>query len=116
MEKWNIPCRYSALRVAYIDETEETKDGKSQKVYYSVLVKGGDKYDEVWTKHPCFMLFSELCFFPFLTEFSFYCLPVQYFFYAQPIKNYARYVVDTEIMIRIIQRNSENKLITLKIS
>ncbi|RDX85045.1 Callose synthase 7, partial [Mucuna pruriens] len=37
---------YSALRVAYIDETEETKDGKFQKVYYSVLVKGGDKYDE----------------------------------------------------------------------
>ena len=45
--KWNIPCRHSALRVAYIDETEETKDGKSQKVYFSVLVKGGDKYDEV---------------------------------------------------------------------
>lgn len=47
MVKRNIPCRHSALRVAYIDETEETKDGKSQKVYYSVLVKGGDKYDEV---------------------------------------------------------------------
>ncbi|KAI4306004.1 hypothetical protein L6164_029323 [Bauhinia variegata] len=35
-----------ALRVAYIDEQEETVNGKSQKVYYSVLVKGGDKYDE----------------------------------------------------------------------
>lgn len=45
MEKLNIPCRHSALRVAYIDETEDTKGGK--KVYYSVLVKGGDKYDEV---------------------------------------------------------------------
>ncbi|CAJ1964370.1 unnamed protein product [Sphenostylis stenocarpa] len=42
----NLMLMYSALRVAYIDETEETKDGKSQKVYYSVLVKGGDKYDE----------------------------------------------------------------------
>nr|XP_025626307.1 callose synthase 7 isoform X1 [Arachis hypogaea] len=36
----------SALRVAYIDEVEEAKEGKSQKVYYSVLVKGGEKYDE----------------------------------------------------------------------
>ncbi|KAH1154049.1 hypothetical protein AAZX31_18G102700 [Glycine max] len=42
----NLMLTHSALRVAYIDETEETKDGKSQKVYYSVLVKGGDKYDE----------------------------------------------------------------------
>lgn len=50
IEKLNVPCRHSSLRVAYIDETEETKEGKSQKVYYSVLVKGGDKYDEVWTK------------------------------------------------------------------
>ncbi|KAK7387020.1 hypothetical protein VNO78_27475 [Psophocarpus tetragonolobus] len=38
--------KHSALRVAYIDETEETENGKSQKVWYSVLVKGGDKYDE----------------------------------------------------------------------
>ncbi|KAL2322518.1 hypothetical protein Fmac_026897 [Flemingia macrophylla] len=37
---------HSSLRVAYIDEIEETKDGKSQKVYYSVLVKGREKYDE----------------------------------------------------------------------
>ncbi|KAK7333633.1 hypothetical protein VNO80_30409 [Phaseolus coccineus] len=42
----NLMFTNRALRVAYIDETEETKDGKSQKVYYSVLVKGGDKYDE----------------------------------------------------------------------
>ncbi|KAF7833505.1 callose synthase 7-like [Senna tora] len=42
----NLMLMYPALRVAYIDEKEETVDGKSQKVYYSVLVKGGDKYDE----------------------------------------------------------------------
>ncbi|TKY46783.1 Callose synthase 7 [Spatholobus suberectus] len=42
----NLMLTHSALRVAYIDETEETKEGKSQKFYYSVLVKGGDKYDE----------------------------------------------------------------------
>ena len=35
------------MRVAYIDEREETVNGKSQKLYYSVLVKGGDKLDEV---------------------------------------------------------------------
>ncbi|CAL5202065.1 unnamed protein product [Lathyrus oleraceus] len=40
----NLMVTHSALRVAYIDETEDTKGGK--KVYYSVLVKGGDKYDE----------------------------------------------------------------------
>ena len=57
MKKWNIPCRYPALRVAYIDEVEEAIGGKSQKVYYSVLVKGGDKYDEVWSNIPvlCFL-------------------------------------------------------------
>ncbi|KAK9150881.1 hypothetical protein Syun_009190 [Stephania yunnanensis] len=32
--------------VAYIDEREEMVAGNSEKVYYSVLVKGGDKYDE----------------------------------------------------------------------
>lgn len=63
MVKRNIPCRHSALRVAYIDETEETKDGKSQKVYYSVLVKGGDKYDEVRSKNSGLMFSCELCFF-----------------------------------------------------
>lgn len=35
------------MRVAYIDEAEETVSGKSEKVYYSVLVKGHDKLDEV---------------------------------------------------------------------
>ncbi|KAH7533719.1 hypothetical protein FEM48_Zijuj04G0161500 [Ziziphus jujuba var. spinosa] len=37
---------YPSLRVAYIDEREETVHGKSQKTYYSVLVKGGEKLDE----------------------------------------------------------------------
>ncbi|GLT26329.1 hypothetical protein SLA2020_014070 [Shorea laevis] len=37
---------YPSLRVAYIDEREETVNGGSQKSYYSVLVKGGDKLDE----------------------------------------------------------------------
>lgn len=37
--------RYPSLRVAYIDEREETVNGESQKSYYSVLVKGGDKFD-----------------------------------------------------------------------
>ncbi|XP_004499983.1 callose synthase 7 [Cicer arietinum] len=40
----NLMVTHSALRVAYIDEAEDTKGGK--KVYYSVLVKGGEKYDE----------------------------------------------------------------------
>ncbi|KAK2441448.1 callose synthase [Trifolium repens] len=40
----NLMVTHSALRVAYIDETEDTKGGK--KVYYSVLVKGGEKYDQ----------------------------------------------------------------------
>ncbi|KAI3881502.1 hypothetical protein MKX03_035580 [Papaver bracteatum] len=42
----NLMLMYPSLRVAYIDEREETVDGKSEKVYYSVLVKGGDKLDE----------------------------------------------------------------------
>ncbi|XP_057461875.1 callose synthase 7-like isoform X3 [Actinidia eriantha] len=42
----NLMIMYPSLRVAYIDETEETVKGKPQKVYYSVLVKGGDKLDE----------------------------------------------------------------------
>ncbi|KAJ7965070.1 Callose synthase-like protein [Quillaja saponaria] len=42
----HLMLTYPSLRVAYIDEGEETVNGKSQKVYYSVLVKGGDKYDE----------------------------------------------------------------------
>ncbi|KAM3317938.1 hypothetical protein ACQJBY_035582 [Aegilops geniculata] len=38
---------YPSLRVAYIDEVETlTRDGTVDKTYYSVLIKGGDKYDE----------------------------------------------------------------------
>ncbi|KAJ0816791.1 putative 1,3-beta-glucan synthase [Helianthus annuus] len=37
---------YPSLRVAYIDEREDTINGMSKKLYYSVLVKGGDKLDE----------------------------------------------------------------------
>ncbi|KAF8408945.1 hypothetical protein HHK36_005015 [Tetracentron sinense] len=44
----NLMLTYSSLRVAYIDEREESVNGKPQKIYYSVLVKGGDKLDEVW--------------------------------------------------------------------
>lgn len=43
--------RYPSLRVAYIDareETVETEDGKkTMKFYYSVLLKGSGKLDEV---------------------------------------------------------------------
>uniref|UniRef100_A0A2N9IBD1 1,3-beta-glucan synthase n=2 Tax=Fagus sylvatica TaxID=28930 RepID=A0A2N9IBD1_FAGSY len=42
----NLMLTYPSLRVAYIDEREETIKGKSQKLYYSVLVKGGEKLDE----------------------------------------------------------------------
>ncbi|VAH60968.1 unnamed protein product [Triticum turgidum subsp. durum] len=40
--------RYPSLRIAYIDEVEApTKNGTTEKTYYSVLVKGvGEKYDE----------------------------------------------------------------------
>lgn len=37
------------MRVAYIDQREETVNGRSKMVYYSVLVKGGYKLDEVLT-------------------------------------------------------------------
>lgn len=40
-------CSHPSLRIAYIDEREETVDKKPEKVYYSVLVKGGEKLDEV---------------------------------------------------------------------
>jgi len=40
--------RNPSLRVAYIDEVEApTGNGTTEKTYYSVLVKGGEKYDEV---------------------------------------------------------------------
>ncbi|XP_020230516.1 callose synthase 7 isoform X3 [Cajanus cajan] len=42
----SLMLTHSSLRVAYIDEIEDKKDGRPQKVYYSVLVKGRDKYDE----------------------------------------------------------------------
>ncbi|OMO74635.1 Glycosyl transferase, family 48 [Corchorus olitorius] len=42
----NLMLTYPSLRVAYIDEREETVNGRSQKVYYSVLLKGGEKLDE----------------------------------------------------------------------
>ncbi|KAK6785290.1 hypothetical protein RDI58_018745 [Solanum bulbocastanum] len=42
----NLMLTYPSLRVAYIDERDEAVNGKSEKVYYSVLVKGGDKLDE----------------------------------------------------------------------
>ncbi|KAK8652582.1 hypothetical protein V6N13_126610 [Hibiscus sabdariffa] len=42
----NLMLTYPSLRVAYIDETEEMVNGRSQKLYYSVLVKGSEKLDE----------------------------------------------------------------------
>ncbi|CAM8984762.1 unnamed protein product [Rhodiola kirilowii] len=37
---------YPSLRVAYIDKGEENVNGKSQKLYYSVLVKEQINLDE----------------------------------------------------------------------
>ncbi|XP_062105737.1 callose synthase 7-like [Humulus lupulus] len=37
---------HPSLRVAYIDTREDTVNGGTKKVYYSVLLKGGDKLDE----------------------------------------------------------------------
>ncbi|KAJ4808067.1 glucan synthase-like 3 [Rhynchospora pubera] len=37
---------HRSLRVAYIDERDEMVNERQEKVYYSVLVKGGDKWDE----------------------------------------------------------------------
>ncbi|XP_010241338.1 PREDICTED: putative callose synthase 6 [Nelumbo nucifera] len=39
----NLMQQYPSLRVAYIDEGEDTVNGKSEKVYYSVLLKGADE-------------------------------------------------------------------------
>ncbi|VAH60974.1 unnamed protein product [Triticum turgidum subsp. durum] len=54
----NLMIMYPSLRIAYIDEVEApTKNGTTEKTYYSVLVKGvGEKYDEVLAeyKHKCF--------------------------------------------------------------
>ncbi|XP_022741586.1 callose synthase 7-like isoform X3 [Durio zibethinus] len=41
----NLMLMHPSLRIAYIDEREETVNGESQTTYYSVLVKGGDKFD-----------------------------------------------------------------------
>ncbi|KAM3349450.1 hypothetical protein ACQJBY_022442 [Aegilops geniculata] len=45
----NLMIMYPSLRIAYIDEVEApTKNGTTEKTYYSVLVKGvGEKYDEI---------------------------------------------------------------------
>ncbi|CAI0555304.1 unnamed protein product [Linum tenue] len=42
----NLMVNNPSLRVAYIDEIEEQDSGKSQKVYYSVLVKAFDNLDQ----------------------------------------------------------------------
>ncbi|GMN30383.1 hypothetical protein TIFTF001_002769 [Ficus carica] len=42
----NLMVNNPSLRVAYIDEVEETEGGKVQKVYYSVLVKAVDNLDQ----------------------------------------------------------------------
>ncbi|KAG8094941.1 hypothetical protein GUJ93_ZPchr0012g21326 [Zizania palustris] len=43
----NLMLMFPSLRVAYIDEVEApTSNGTTEKTYYSVLVKGVDKYDQ----------------------------------------------------------------------
>ncbi|XP_043697795.1 callose synthase 5 [Telopea speciosissima] len=42
----NLMVNHPSLRVAYIDEVEESEGGKVQKVYYSVLVKAVDNRDQ----------------------------------------------------------------------
>ncbi|PPS17329.1 hypothetical protein GOBAR_AA03240 [Gossypium barbadense] len=41
----DLMLMHPSLRIAYIDEREETVNGESEKSFYSVLVKGGDKFD-----------------------------------------------------------------------
>ncbi|VFQ64399.1 unnamed protein product [Cuscuta campestris] len=44
----NLMSEYPSLRVAYIDEREETDDdGNTEKIYYSVLVKGQEGVDKL---------------------------------------------------------------------
>jgi hypothetical protein len=51
--------RNPSLRVAFIDEVEApTRNGTTEKTYYSVLVKGGEKYQEVLCWHNIEGLFS----------------------------------------------------------
>ncbi|KAL0306710.1 UNVERIFIED_CONTAM: putative callose synthase 6 [Sesamum radiatum] len=47
----NLMLTYPSLRVAYIDEREETVNGKAEKVYYSVLVKGGRSWMRYENNH-----------------------------------------------------------------
>ncbi|KAH6765351.1 callose synthase 5 [Perilla frutescens var. hirtella] len=42
----NLMVNNPSLRVAYIDEVEEREGGKSQRVYYSVLIKAVDNLDQ----------------------------------------------------------------------
>ncbi|KAJ3695664.1 hypothetical protein LUZ60_001041 [Juncus effusus] len=42
----SLMTAYPSLRIAYIDERDEVVNGMQEKVYYSVLVKGGEKWDE----------------------------------------------------------------------
>ncbi|KAL8510691.1 hypothetical protein ACS0TY_017495 [Phlomoides rotata] len=42
----NLMLAYPSLRVAYIDARDETVGKTTEKVYYSVLVKGADKLDQ----------------------------------------------------------------------
>ncbi|XP_031490403.1 callose synthase 7-like [Nymphaea colorata] len=42
----NLMLEHPSLRVAYVDERDETINGRTEKVYYSVLVKGYEKRDE----------------------------------------------------------------------
>ncbi|KAE9449846.1 hypothetical protein C3L33_18261, partial [Rhododendron williamsianum] len=42
----NLMVNNPSLRVAYIDEVEESEGGKTEKVYYSVLVKAVDNLDQ----------------------------------------------------------------------
>ncbi len=41
-----VPCSNPSLRVAYIDEVEERRKDKTEKVYYSVLVKAVNNLDQ----------------------------------------------------------------------
>jgi hypothetical protein len=41
-----MPCSNPSLRVAYIDEVEERRKDKTEKVYYSVLVKAVNNLDQ----------------------------------------------------------------------
>lgn len=42
-----LSWRYPSLRVAYVEEKEEIVENKPHKVYYSVLVKAVNGFDQV---------------------------------------------------------------------